>query len=164
MPRRRALTGAQLAELLALPTAETDLIRYWTLDGADLGAVDRRRGDHNRLGFALQLCAFRFPGRLLRSGEVIPETALHFVAEQIGVSAAALADYARRPQTRREQLDGLRAAFGFRMYAPEHRRDIAAWLLPVALATTGAPVVAAALMDELRRRRIIAPGSSVLER
>ncbi len=80
MPRRRALTGAQLAGLLALPTAEADLIHHWTLDGADLAAIDRRRGDHNRLGCALQLCALRYPGRLLRAGEAIPEPALRFVA------------------------------------------------------------------------------------
>src|SRR5688572_33334531 len=82
MPRRRALTGAQLAGLLALPAAEPDLIRHWTLDRADLAAIDRRRGAHNRLGYALQLCAFRYPGRLLRPGEAIPEAALRFVAGQ----------------------------------------------------------------------------------
>jgi hypothetical protein len=56
MPRRRALAGAQLAGLLALPTAEADLIRHWTLDRTDLTAVDRRRGDHNRLGFGVPHC------------------------------------------------------------------------------------------------------------
>ena len=65
MPRRRALTEAQLDHLLALPTSEADLIRHWTLNAADLTAVERRRGDHNQLGYALQLCAFRYPGRLL---------------------------------------------------------------------------------------------------
>src|SRR3954447_21550993 len=108
MPRRRALTGAQLAGLLALPAAEVDLVRHWTLDQADLTAIERRRGDPNRLGFALQLCAFRYPGRLLRPGEPIPEAALRFVAKQVGASAEALADYSKRPQTRREQLDALR--------------------------------------------------------
>jgi hypothetical protein len=39
-----------------------------------------------------------------------------------------------------------------------------AWLLPVALATTNAVTVAATLMDELRRRKVLAPGSSVIER
>ena len=115
-------------------------------------------------GFALQLCAFRFPGRLLRPREAIPPAALRVVAAQIGTGAEALADYARRPQTRREQLDGLRLAFGFRMFTPAHRRDIAAWLLPVTLATTSAPAVASTLLDELRRRRIPAPGPSVIER
>jgi hypothetical protein len=164
MPRRRALTAAQLEGLLALPADEATLVRHWTLGTADLAVIERRRGYHNRLGFALQLCAFRFPGRLLRPGEPIPEPALRFVVEQIHVGPAALVNYAERPQTRREQLDGLRATFGFRMFAPEHRREIAAWLLPVALATTNAPAVASALMDELRRRRLVAPGPSVLER
>jgi Domain of unknown function (DUF4158) len=164
MPRRRALTGAQLAGLLALPAAEVDLVRHWTLDQADLTAIERRRGDPNRLGFALQLCAFRYPGRLLRPGEPIPEAALRFVAKQVGASAEALADYAKRPQTRREQLDALREAFDFRMFGSEHRREILAWLLPVTLVTTDAATNAAALLDELRRRRIVAPGPSVLER
>ena len=102
MPRRRALTGAQLENLFALPATDADLIRHWTLDVADLAAVDRRRGRPNQLGFALQLCAFRYPGRLLRPGETIPEPALRFVASQLHVGADALAAYAARPQTRRE--------------------------------------------------------------
>jgi hypothetical protein len=164
MPRRHALTEAQLEILLALPAAEPDLIRHWTLSTADLAVIERRRGGHNQLGYALQLCAFRYPGRLLRQGEVIPEPGLHFIADQLHVGADVLAAYAARPQTRREQLDGLRGAFGFRMFAPGHGRDMLAWLLPVALATTNAITVAAALMDELRRRRIVAPGPSVVER
>ena len=103
MPRRRALTEAQLDALLALPADEARLIRHWTLD-----AADRRRGSHNQLGFALQLCAFRYPGRLLRPGEAIPDAALRFVADQLHVDPATLAAYAARPQTRREQLDALR--------------------------------------------------------
>ena len=164
MPRRHALAEAQLEALFALPTAEADLIRHWTLGSADLTAIERRRGGHNQLGYALQLCAFRHPGRLLRPGEAIPQAALRFVADQLHIDADSLAAYAARPQTRREQLDGLREAFGFRMFAPGHGRDMLAWLLPVALATTNAMTVAAALMDELRPRRIVAPAPSVVER
>src|SRR3954447_20985714 len=96
MPRRRALTEAQLENLLALPTTEADLVRHWTLDRADLAAVDRRRGGHNQLGFALQLCAFRYPGRLLRPGELIPAEALHFVAEQLHIEQKTLTTSATR--------------------------------------------------------------------
>ena len=164
MPRRRALTEAQLDALFALPVAEADLIRHWTLDAADRAAVERLRGSHNQLGFALQLCAFRYPGRLLRPGEAIPDAALRFVADQLHADPATLAAYAARAQTRREQLDALREEFGFRMFGPGHGRDMLAWMLPVALATTSAAGIAAALMDELRRRQIVAPGPSVLER
>jgi len=164
MPRRRALTEAQLETLLALPATEPDMIRHWTLDATDLAVIGRRRGGHNQLGYALQLCTFRYPGRLLRPGEAISEPTLRFVADQLRISADALAAYAARSQTRREQLEGLRETFGFRMFAPGHGRDMLAWLLPVALATTNATNVAAALMDELRRRRIVSPGPSVVER
>jgi TnpA family transposase len=93
MPRRRAVTREQLEVLLALPATETELIRHWTLGAADLAAIERRRSDPNQLGFALQLCAFRYPGRLLWSGEVLPDTALRFVAGQLGVAPDALATY-----------------------------------------------------------------------
>ena len=136
--------------------------RVW--DSLCCSRCSRLTGVHNQLGFALQLCAFRYPGRLLRPGDTIPEPALRFVAGQLRVGADALASYAIRPQTRREQLDALREDFGFSMFAPGHGRELLAWLLPIALATTSATAVAAALMDELRQRRIIAPGPSVVER
>jgi len=164
MPRRRVLTDEQLEELLALPVTEALLVQHWTLSPADLTVVERRRGDPNQLGFALQLCAFRYPGRLLWSDEAIPAPALRFVADQLGVAPGALTAYGTRPQTRREQLDALRAAFGFAMFAPEHQRELLTWLLPAALGTADTTAVAEALMGELRRRKILAPGPSVIER
>ena len=128
MPRRRVLTDAQVESLLVLPSDEPLLVRHWTLGGAEIAAAERRRGGHNQLGFALQLCAFRYPGRLLRPGDIIPEPALRFVAGQLRVGADALASYAIRPQTRREQLDALREDFGFSMFAPGHGRELLAWL------------------------------------
>ncbi|MGA8759636.1 MAG: DUF4158 domain-containing protein, partial [Stellaceae bacterium] len=102
MPRRRALTIAQLDELFDLPTEQKILIRYWTLTSTDLEAIHRRRRDRNRLGFALQLCALRYPGRLLRPGELIPTEGLRFVADQVDATPEALAAYAARFQTRYE--------------------------------------------------------------
>lgn len=163
MPRRRALTGAQLAGLLALPATEAELARHWVLGDADLAAVGRRRRDHNRLGFALQLCALRYPGRPLRPGEAVPELALRFVADGVGAAPEAVAAYGTRPQTRSAHLDELREAFGFAELTPACRRELAAWLLPVGLATTSAVAVAAALLEETRRRGLIVPGSSVVE-
>jgi hypothetical protein len=163
MPRRHVLITAQLEELLALPTEESILVRYWTLNATDLEEIDRRRRDRNRLGFALQLCALRYPGRLLRPGELIPAEALRFIADQVDITPEALAAYAARFQTRYEQLDALRTDFGFADCTPAHRREILAWLLPVALAATNAAEIAATLMDELRRRRLIVPGPFIVD-
>jgi TnpA family transposase len=163
MPRRRALTTAQLESLLALPVTEADLVRHWTLGDDDLALVGRRRRNHNQLGFALQLCALRYPGRLLRPGEIIPQTALRFIADQLGIAPEVLTTYAIRFQTRYEQLGTLRIALGFTDLSPQ-RRQILAWLLPVALATTNPLTVATVLLDELRRRRIVVSGPSIVER
>ncbi len=112
MPRRRALTGAQLAGLLALPATEAELAHHWVLGDADLVAIGRRRRDHNRLGFALQLCAFRYPGRLLQPGETIPEAMLAFVGAQLGFAAEELAGYGGRRETRYEHSAAVQALYG----------------------------------------------------
>ena len=164
MPRRRALTEAQLDALLALPTDDAVLVRHWTLSAEDLAAIGRRRRDRNQLGFAIQLCALHYPGRLPRPGELIPDKALRFVAEQLGVKPEALIAYAARFQTRYEQAEALRKTFGFRPLDRPNRRELLAWLVPVALATTDVLAIATALMDEVRRRRLIVPGPSIVER
>lgn len=164
MPRRAVLSEEQRAALLALPDEETLLVQHWTLSQDDLTVIVRRRRPHNRLGFATQLCALRYPGRLLRPGELIPHAPLAFVAEQLKVASEALADYAMRGPTRYEQLDALRDAFGFTPLSRPLRATLQEWLLPVALTTTSGARLARLLLDECRRRRIIVPGISAVER
>lgn len=65
MPRRRMLTDRQQAALLDMPTEEASMLRHYTLADDDLEIIRARRRPHNRFGFALQLCALRYPGRVL---------------------------------------------------------------------------------------------------
>jgi TnpA family transposase len=164
MPRRRLLTDAQRASLLALPTREVALIRHYTLAGDDLALVATRRHPETKLGLALQLCALRYPGRLLRPGELIPTEPLAFIAEQAGVPPDSLAGFARRGPTRYEQLRLLYRTYGFQELTRPHRAELAAWLLPIARETTAGLPLVEALLGEMRRRRIVVPGISVVER
>ncbi|MXG01956.1 DUF4158 domain-containing protein [Raoultella sp. Lac1] len=72
MSRRHIFTERQRAALFDLPTDELSLLKFYTLGDDDLENIRQRRRPENRIGFALQLCALRYPGRALAPGEMIP--------------------------------------------------------------------------------------------
>ena len=108
MAHRVVLTERQRSVLFALATDEQGLLRHYTLADDDLAHIQSRRRPRNRFGFALQLCAFRYPGRLLNSGEVVPKEVVEFLAAQLGARPDDLLTYAAREETRREHLIALR--------------------------------------------------------
>lgn len=164
MARRQVLTDRQRAALWALPTDEQNLLRHYTLADDDLDHIHARRRAHNRFGFALQLCALRFPGRLLAPGEVIPEAISRFLGAQLGLPPEALIGYAVREETRREHLADLRSLYGYRMFSGRGARDIKDWLTGQAeLARSGADLVQR-FVEECRRTQTILPGVTVVER
>jgi hypothetical protein len=91
--RRQQLTQAQITTLLDPPTDQRELVRHYTLSAADLAAIRRCRGDHNRLGHALMLCYLRYPGRPLKAGERPSRALLLFIAEQIDAFPESIEDY-----------------------------------------------------------------------
>ena len=80
LERAPARGAVRSAHGLDLPTDEAALLRHCTLSDDDIEQIRVRRGGHNRLGFALQLGAFRYPGRLLAVGEAIPRNVLRCIA------------------------------------------------------------------------------------
>ena len=163
-PRRSIWSARQRAALFDLPTDEATLLRHYTLSDDDIEHIRVRRGGHNRLGFALQLCAFRYPGRILVAGEAIPLNVLGFIAAQLGMGVADLDGYAIRDETRREHLAELRRIYGYRMFSGRCARDLKVWLENEAEAARSNEGLARRFVEECRRRQVILPGLSVLER
>lgn len=164
MPARIPMTEKQRISLLALPDTEEAVVRHHSFDAADLAAVAQARTPETRLGYALQLCCLRFPGRHLRKGEFLPAVMLDHIAEQIDVDAVVIAKFARRAQTRYEQLASLKRRYGYCDLTRPKRAELAAWLADDALALTEGKVLIERLIVKMREQRIIIPGISVIER
>ena len=91
MPRRSLLTPAERASLLAFPTTDDELIRHYTFSEFDLASIRQRRGNHNRLGFAVQLCYLRYPGLALPTQGEPPAPLLAFIGRHVAHRAGQLA-------------------------------------------------------------------------
>ena len=164
MPRQCILTAAERSALLAFPTEKSELIRLYTFSEQDLSVIKQRRGDANRLGFAVLLCALRYPGQALSAVERPPDSFLAMVARQLGIDERVWAQYAEREETRREHLSELRAFLGLTPFGIRQFHQFARWLADLAMQTDKGVVLATALVQELRREKVVLPPINVIER
>jgi hypothetical protein len=164
MPARTLLSAEQRTRLLSIPTDTAAMARHYVLDAADLANIRARRRTSNRLGFAVQLCVLRHPGRVLDPTEVPPEPMLDFVAKQIGADPALFGEYARRAETRREHLLELHKFLGLRGFGLDDWRSCLHAGADAAWATDRGEPIVQAMLDHLRANNVVLPSATVLER
>jgi TnpA family transposase len=164
MARRRLLRPDRWPVLLNLPTDEDSLIRNYTMSGDDLDRALRKRGHHNQLGFAVQLCLMRHTGCQLAQNDAAPAEVVSFIAGQLDVSSAVLADYGRRDNTRREHSAELQELLGLRMMTRADQRAALVASIDAAAATDKGETIATAAVAAFRSRNVLLPSTDKLER
>jgi Domain of unknown function (DUF4158) len=164
MPRRELLTPTERVQLFAFPSDEGELIWLATLARGDLTYIRQHRGDHNRIGLAIQMIYLRHPSRMIPPSEAPYPPLLGIVAAQLKVTPAAWSQYAKRDETWREHLQELLERFELRQFDRSYYRELIDWLMPLALQTTQGMVLAHAVANELRARRILLPTVALIEK
>ena len=158
------MTEVQIAALFDPPTDQRELVRHYTLSEADITIVRRRRGDHNRLGYALMLCYLRYPGRPLHAGEQPAAALVSFVSDQIDVLPDTINEYLGSEQNRRRHAVEVQDQLGLRSFGIRAATELTNWLLPPAIENDQLAHLAERVLEECRRRRVIIPRPQRLER
>jgi TnpA family transposase len=147
------------------PSAE-QLARFFHLDDADRDLVRKRRGDHMRLGFAVQLGNARFLGTFLEDITSVPAVVVRFLARQLDIpDPACLSEYCKS-ERRWQHSNEIREYYGYRIFSePGVQWRLARWLYALCWTGTDRPSI---LFDRavawLVADKVLLPGASVLER
>ena len=101
------------------PTA-SQLERYFYLDDRERQLVNRRRGNHNRLGFALQLCTVKFLGTFLTDPTDVPDGVMAYLAQQLSIAEInCLPRYLERETTSREHSAEIKKIYGYQDFGTQ---------------------------------------------
>jgi TnpA family transposase len=114
------LTEAQKRRYGRYPeeVSPVQLARFFHVDDTDRALIGQRRGDANRLGFALQLLTVRFLGTFLMNPIEVPVNVVGYVARQLGIDVSCLPLYLDREPTRHAHRAKIREVYGYRDFGP----------------------------------------------
>jgi hypothetical protein len=161
-PQQRATYGRY-----AGPPTVDELTRYYHLNDDDLTQVMSCRGEHNRLGFALQLTTVRYLGTFLEDPVAVPPSVVETLARQLGleVNRDALQPYQSSKQ-RWEHVAKIREHYGYSdLTEPRVGFRLTRWLYGLCWTGTERP---SKLFERatawLLAHKILLPGCSTLER
>ena len=143
-----------------------ELARYFHLDDADRAAIDAKRGDHNRLGFALQLTTARFLGTFLEDPLEVPGAVLQTLVQQLRITDLDQLSRYRSADQRWEHTAEIRSRYGFCEWTdPVVGFRLCRWLYALCWTGTERPGV---LFDRatawLLAHKLLLPGCTTLER
>ncbi|MGJ0491608.1 Tn3 family transposase [Methylobacter sp.] len=160
-PEQRAHYGRYVGD----PSAD-QLACYFYLDDTDHAVIGAKRGDHNRLGFALQLTTARFLGTFLEDPLDVPDSVLQTLSRQLQVTRLDQLSRYRHADQRWAHAAEIRPRYGFSDWShPTVGFRLSRWLY--ALCWTGTEqsgVLFNRATAWLLAHKVLLPGCTTLER
>ncbi len=142
------------------------LAHFFHLDDTAKELVQRRRGEYNRLGFAIQLCTVRFLGTFLSNPIDVPPGLVNYLAAQLDIARDCLPKYLIRSNTHWEHTQIIKQHYGYQDFSaqPGHWR-LVRWLYQRAWMGGETPSMMFDLTTaRLVELKILLPGVTVLSR
>src|SRR5258705_1372467 len=99
--------------LYAAPPTTDALTRYYHLNDDDLAQIMTCRGEHNRLGFALQLTTVRYLDTFLNDPVAVPSSVLERLSRQLGVANIDGLQTYRSGEQRWEHITKIPVYYGY---------------------------------------------------
>ncbi|MFI1258675.1 Tn3 family transposase [Streptomyces netropsis] len=145
-----------------------ELERFFFLDDEDRKLIAKRRGDHNGLGFALQMCTVRYIGLFLEDPLAVPWPVVEHLATQLEIEdVSCVKEYTERLKTAYEHVWEIRDVYGYHPFE-DHTQGRRFRTFLHGRAWTAHAEGPKTLFDHsvgwLRRHRVLLPGVSVLAR
>ena len=164
MRRHTILTPSSRADPFEPPRELESAQRRYVLDPDDVVWANAHRRAQNRLGFAVQLALVHDLGRAWLPNETLPDAVVEVVADQLGIEPLMFRSYAARQETRREHAREIVAHLGLRTIGVMDYRDLIEAATASAVGSDHGEPIVRAIVDDLRRRRLIIPGAVLIER
>jgi hypothetical protein len=170
-----AVGAAELTEILVLQGIDdipmglyVPLLEFnhFHLDDADHARIAKKRGEHNRLGFAVQLCTVRFLGIFLDDPMAVPGAVLHTLAMQLHLDPVNGTSAYSTGEQRWLHATEIRESYGY-VEITEQRVAfrLTRWLYALCWTGTDRPsVLFERAITWLVMHKVLLPGCSTLER
>jgi hypothetical protein len=141
-------------------------LQFLRLQYSDHARIAEKRGDHNRLGFAVQLSAVRYLGIFLDCPMTVPGAVLHTPAKQLRLDPMNGTSAYNTGEQRWLHATEIREAYGY-VEITEQRASfrLTRWLYALCWTGTDRPsVLFERAITWLVMHKVLLPGCSTLER
>lgn len=168
MPADHFLTEEQAAvfgRFVGEPS-RAELEQYFYLDAADRGRIAEHRGNHNRLGFALQVGTTRFLGTFLSDPLDVPWSVVDYLAAQLKIAdPSVIKRYPERVATPNAHAREIRRLYSYEDFTGAAVEDLSEFVYSRAWTHGEGPTVLFThSVAWLRRRRVLLPGVTRLSK